>query len=123
MNQARYYVADPAGSGNYPLNCWYVVATSDEVGRSLLARQVLGRQLLAFRQEGGQVAVLAYGLRAIVHMIQQHRCAGGARIGAVGRGLCAVVAADLDNLAGAIDEVAEGGFKVDPFVAAKICRP
>ena len=58
MTEARYYVADPAGSGNYPLNCWYVIATSDEVGRSLLARQVLGRRLLAFRQGGGQVAVL-----------------------------------------------------------------
>ena len=58
MTDGRYDAADPAGSGNYPLNCWYVVATSDEVGRSLLARQALGRRLLLFRQENGQVAVL-----------------------------------------------------------------
>jgi len=58
VTEARYHVADPAGSGNYPLNCWYVVATSDEVGRSLLARQALGRRLLLFRQENGQVAML-----------------------------------------------------------------
>jgi phenylpropionate dioxygenase-like ring-hydroxylating dioxygenase large terminal subunit len=46
------------GGGNYPLNCWYVVATSDEVGRSLLARQALGRRLLLFRTADGQVAAL-----------------------------------------------------------------
>ena len=43
---------------NYPLNCWYVIATSDEVGRSLLARTALGRRLLLFRTEDGQAAVL-----------------------------------------------------------------
>lgn len=43
---------------NYPLNCWYVVATSDEVGRSLLARHVLGGRLLLFRTQDGQAAVL-----------------------------------------------------------------
>jgi vanillate O-demethylase monooxygenase subunit len=58
VTDGRHYAADPAGSGNYPLNCWYVVATSDEVGRSLLARQALGRRLLLFRQENGQLAVL-----------------------------------------------------------------
>ena len=58
MTEARYNADDPAGSGDYPLNCWYVVATSDEVGRSLLARQALGRRLLAFRQANGEVAVL-----------------------------------------------------------------
>ena len=43
---------------NYPLNCWYVIAASDEVGRSLLARQALGRRLLLFRTRDGQVTVL-----------------------------------------------------------------
>src|SRR3984957_3803814 len=42
---------------NYPLNCWYVIATSDEVGRSLLARQALGRRLLLFRTGDGQATV------------------------------------------------------------------
>ncbi|MGH3420519.1 MAG: Rieske 2Fe-2S domain-containing protein, partial [Streptosporangiaceae bacterium] len=50
--------ADQAGPANYPLNCWYVVATSDEVGRSLLARQALGRRLLLFRTGDGQATVL-----------------------------------------------------------------
>jgi phenylpropionate dioxygenase-like ring-hydroxylating dioxygenase large terminal subunit len=58
MTDGRYYPADPAGSGNYPLNCWYVVATSDEVGRSLLGRHLLGRRLLLFRRQDGQVAAL-----------------------------------------------------------------
>lgn len=43
---------------NYPLNCWYVIATSDEVDRSLLARQAFGRGLLLFRTEAGQAAAL-----------------------------------------------------------------
>lgn len=53
-------MADQAGAGsrNYPLNCWYVVATSDEVGRSLLSRQVLGRRLLLLRTAAGRAAVL-----------------------------------------------------------------
>src|ERR1700691_5338198 len=51
-------MTDNAGSANYPLNCWYVIATSDEVGRSLLGRQVLGRRLLLFRTEDGQAGAL-----------------------------------------------------------------
>lgn len=50
--------ADPAGSRNYPLNCWYVIAASDEVGRSLLARHALGQHLLLFRTADGQAVVL-----------------------------------------------------------------
>jgi vanillate O-demethylase monooxygenase subunit len=55
VTDARY---DGAGAGDYPLNCWYVVAASDEVGRSLLGREALGHRLLLFRQQSGQVAVL-----------------------------------------------------------------
>ena len=51
-------MTDEPRPANYPLNCWYVIATSDEVGRSLLARQALGRRLLLFRTEDGQAAVL-----------------------------------------------------------------
>jgi phenylpropionate dioxygenase-like ring-hydroxylating dioxygenase large terminal subunit len=58
VTDARYDAADRAGSGNYPLNCWYVVATSDEVSRSPLAREALGRRLVAYRRQDGQVAVL-----------------------------------------------------------------
>jgi phenylpropionate dioxygenase-like ring-hydroxylating dioxygenase large terminal subunit len=43
---------------NYPLNCWYVVATSDEVTPALLARQVLDRRLVLFRRRDGQIAAL-----------------------------------------------------------------
>jgi len=50
--------ADQSGTRNYPLNCWYVVATSDEVGRSLLARQVLGRRLVLLRTTAGRAVVL-----------------------------------------------------------------
>ncbi len=43
---------------NYPLNCWYVAAASDEVGRSLLARELLGQPVLLYRQESGTVVAL-----------------------------------------------------------------
>jgi phenylpropionate dioxygenase-like ring-hydroxylating dioxygenase large terminal subunit len=43
---------------NYPRNCWYVVATSEEVGRELLARTVLGQPVVIYRLQSGQVAAL-----------------------------------------------------------------
>ena len=43
---------------NYPLNCWYVAATSEEVGRRLLGRRVLGEDVLLYRQESGAVVAL-----------------------------------------------------------------
>jgi phenylpropionate dioxygenase-like ring-hydroxylating dioxygenase large terminal subunit len=43
---------------NFPLNCWYVAVTSDEVGASLQACRLLGRALLLFRRSDGQIAAL-----------------------------------------------------------------
>lgn len=43
---------------NYPLNCWYVAATSDEVGRGLLARTVLGQPVVIYRLRSGEIAAL-----------------------------------------------------------------
>jgi vanillate O-demethylase monooxygenase subunit len=43
---------------NFPLNCWYVAAGSDEVDNSLQGRQILGRALLLFRRSDGGVAAL-----------------------------------------------------------------
>lgn len=40
------------------LDEWYVAAFADEVGRSLLARTLLGRKVLLFRTEGGEAVVL-----------------------------------------------------------------
>jgi len=45
-------------AGNYPLNCWYVAVTSDEVGRGLLGRTVLGQPVLFYRLRSGAVAAL-----------------------------------------------------------------
>jgi phenylpropionate dioxygenase-like ring-hydroxylating dioxygenase large terminal subunit len=42
----------------YPLNCWYVAATSDEVGRGLLARTVLGQPVVIYRLRSGGIAAL-----------------------------------------------------------------
>ncbi|HEY3005743.1 MAG TPA: aromatic ring-hydroxylating dioxygenase subunit alpha [Kribbellaceae bacterium] len=58
MTSGRFHPAPSVYEGNYPLNCWYVAATSDEVGSALLARQLLGRRLVLFRQTSGEVAAL-----------------------------------------------------------------
>jgi phenylpropionate dioxygenase-like ring-hydroxylating dioxygenase large terminal subunit len=55
---------DPGGNGHrdeartYPLNCWYVAATSAEVSDSLLARVLLGRPVVLYRQASGALAAL-----------------------------------------------------------------
>jgi phenylpropionate dioxygenase-like ring-hydroxylating dioxygenase large terminal subunit len=46
------------GPGEYPFDCWYVAATGDEVAAGLLSRQVLGRQVLLYRQRSGSVVAL-----------------------------------------------------------------
>lgn len=43
---------------NFPLNCWYVVATSDEIGPGLLARQVAGQRLVLYRRSDGAIGAL-----------------------------------------------------------------
>jgi len=43
---------------NYPLNCWYVAATSDEVGRQPLGRRLLDRPVVLYRRESGDVTAL-----------------------------------------------------------------
>lgn len=40
---------------NYPLDCWYVAATGDEVGRRLLARTLLDRRIVLRRTDAGDV--------------------------------------------------------------------
>jgi vanillate O-demethylase monooxygenase subunit len=44
---------------NYPRNCWYVAAVSDEVGREPLSRRLLDRPVVLYRQESGQIVALA----------------------------------------------------------------
>lgn len=43
---------------NYPRDCWYVAATSDEVGTGLTARRILDTPVLLYRLEDGSVAAL-----------------------------------------------------------------
>ena len=43
---------------NYPFNCWYVAATSDEVGQDLLARRLLGVPVVLYRRESGDVVAM-----------------------------------------------------------------
>src|ERR1700733_10105608 len=43
---------------NYPLNQWWVAATSDEVGRTLLPRWLLDKPILLYRTESGSAVAL-----------------------------------------------------------------
>lgn len=43
---------------SYPQNCWYVAATSGEVGDGLLSRRILDRSVLLFRLSDGSIAAL-----------------------------------------------------------------
>jgi vanillate O-demethylase monooxygenase subunit len=43
---------------NYPFNCWYVAATSDEVGPTLMGRRLLGLPVVLYRRESGEVVAM-----------------------------------------------------------------
>jgi phenylpropionate dioxygenase-like ring-hydroxylating dioxygenase large terminal subunit len=43
---------------SYPLNSWYPIAWSQEVGRSLFARKICDRDIVLYRREDGEVAAL-----------------------------------------------------------------
>lgn len=43
---------------NYPYNCWYVAASSDEVGQGLLARRLLDKPVVLYRRGSGEVVAM-----------------------------------------------------------------
>jgi phenylpropionate dioxygenase-like ring-hydroxylating dioxygenase large terminal subunit len=43
---------------NYPFNCWYVAATSDELGQGLLARRLLDKPVVLYRRDSGEVVAM-----------------------------------------------------------------
>lgn len=43
---------------NYPFNCWYVAATSDEVGPTLMGRRLLGLPVVLYRRGSGEVVAM-----------------------------------------------------------------
>ncbi|WP_114955056.1 aromatic ring-hydroxylating dioxygenase subunit alpha [Sphingosinicella terrae] len=54
----RWQPPRAAGERNYPYNCWWVAAFSDEVGRALLGRWLLETPVLLFRKENGEIAAI-----------------------------------------------------------------
>ncbi len=46
------------GEANYPLGCWYVAGSSDEVGRRLVRRRLLDRDVVLYRLELGAIVAL-----------------------------------------------------------------
>jgi phenylpropionate dioxygenase-like ring-hydroxylating dioxygenase large terminal subunit len=45
-------------AGGYPLDCWYLAATSAEVAAELSSRRLVGRQVLLYRKGDGGVVAL-----------------------------------------------------------------
>ena len=45
-------------SPNYPRDCWYVAATSEELARGLLARTLLDRNVVLYRSASGAPVAL-----------------------------------------------------------------
>jgi phenylpropionate dioxygenase-like ring-hydroxylating dioxygenase large terminal subunit len=43
---------------NYPFNSWYVAATSDEITTGLSTRRILGRHVLLYRLESGEIVAM-----------------------------------------------------------------
>lgn len=48
----------PVDARNYPMNCWWVAAFSNEVGRELLGRWLLDTPVLLYRKEGGEAVAI-----------------------------------------------------------------
>src|SRR3982074_931860 len=48
----------PASRRNYPLNCWWVAAFSDEVGEALLGRGLLDTPVLLYRTAAGRAVAI-----------------------------------------------------------------
>lgn len=55
MNRAEDTASDKR---NYPLNCWWVAAFADEVGRVPLARWLLDTPVVLYRTEAGEAVAL-----------------------------------------------------------------
>jgi vanillate O-demethylase monooxygenase subunit len=51
--------ASPDSTPDYPLDCWYVAATSEEVGRTPHGRRLLDVPVVLFRRESGEVVALS----------------------------------------------------------------
>jgi vanillate O-demethylase monooxygenase subunit len=48
-------VAPGTAGRNYPVNCWYVAATSDEVGQAIIGRRLAGVGVAMYRTSTGEV--------------------------------------------------------------------
>jgi vanillate O-demethylase monooxygenase subunit len=48
----------PKTERNYPMNCWWVAAFSDEIGRDLLGRWLLDTPVLLYRTEDGRAVAI-----------------------------------------------------------------
>jgi phenylpropionate dioxygenase-like ring-hydroxylating dioxygenase large terminal subunit len=55
---AKWVAPTPASTRNYPHNCWWVAALSEEVGQSPFERWLLNLPVLLYRKEDGQAVAL-----------------------------------------------------------------
>lgn len=56
--RASWIPPRPASDRNYPMNCWWVAAFSDEVGERLLGRWLLDTPVLLYRAEDGKAVAI-----------------------------------------------------------------
>ena len=53
-----WHAPTPQLHRNYPYNCWWVGAFSNEVGRDLLGRWLLDTPVLLYRRENGEAVAI-----------------------------------------------------------------
>ncbi len=56
--ESRWRAPTPAADRNYPYNCWWVAAFSNEVSREMLGRWLLDTPVLLYRREDGTPVAL-----------------------------------------------------------------
>ena len=54
----RWQAPTPREHRNYPYNCWWVAASSAELGRELLGRWLLDTPVLLYRRESGEAVAI-----------------------------------------------------------------
>jgi nitrite reductase/ring-hydroxylating ferredoxin subunit len=58
QNPVKWSPAIPASRRNYPMNCWWVAAFSDEVGQKPVGRWLLDTPVLLYRTAAGEAVAL-----------------------------------------------------------------
>lgn len=58
MSESNWRAPRPKAERNYPMNCWWVAAFSEDVGNDLIGRWILDTPVLLYRSSAGAVVAL-----------------------------------------------------------------